>query len=375
MRILVCPDKFAGTLTASDAALAICEGWSRFTSNSELQVIPISDGGEGFLDSVRVALQLKSRYVDVTSDSGNSFSTEYAFKDTTCYIEVAKVVGINNTVFSNPDPTIRSSFAVGELIRDAIKNGFKRTIIGLGGTNVSDGGAGLLAALGAVAFDSQDRECDYLKNGNRDLTKISRIDISQASSLLAGISIEILTDVENPLLGARGAAKVFAPQKGADELEVEFIEESLTHLASVLGKRQDGKTAAVALGAGAAGGIGFALIHLGATRSSGVMRVMEILRIPNIISKSDLVITGEGKFDWQSLDGKAVTGLAKTAMSFGVPTIVLAGQVEIGRREWQSIGVASAFSLEEFCGLESALSQPKESLALLAERVARTWNR
>jgi glycerate kinase len=105
------------------------------------------------------------------------------------------------------------------------------------------------------------------------------------------------------------------------------------------------------------------------------MRVMEILRIPNIISKSDLVITGEGKFDWQSLDGKAVTGLAKTAMSFGVPTIVLAGQVEIGRREWQSIGVASAFSLEEFCGLESALSQPKESLALLAERVARTWNR
>lgn len=375
MRILVCPDKFAGTLTASEAATSIANGWSNFAPETKIQIVPISDGGEGFLDSVSLALGLASQFVEVSSDSGNRFRAEYAGSESRSYIEVAKVVGIGNTVFSDPDPTKRSSFAVGELIRDAIEQGFKEIVIGLGGTNISDGGAGLLAALGAMAFDSQDQVCDYLEKGNRDITKISRLDISLASSLLTGISIEILTDVENPLLGARGSAKVYAPQKGADESQVLFIEESLTHLAALLGKRGDGKNAAVALGAGAAGGIGFALIHLGATRSSGVMRVMEILKIPNIISKCDLVITGEGKFDWQSLDGKAVTGLAKTALSFGVPTIVLAGQVEIGRREWQSIGVASAFSLEDFCGLETALNMPRESLASLTERVARTWNR
>lgn len=375
MRILVCPDKFSGTLGAKEAAAAIAEGWKRFASGTEVQVVPISDGGEGFIESVSVALNLETRFLEVSSDSGNNFKAEYAVSESTCYIEVAKAVGINNTVFSNQDPTARSSFAVGELISHAVQEGFNRIILGLGGTNVSDGGAGLLAAVGAVAFDDQNLHCDYLKNGNRDLRKISRIELSSAREVLQDVSIEILTDVENPLLGERGAAKIFSPQKGADESQVMFIEDSLAHLSSVLGKREDGKNAAVALGAGAAGGIGFALIHLGATRSSGVMRVMEILKVPNAISRSDLVITGEGKFDWQSLDGKAITGLSKTAMSFGIPVLVLAGQVEIGRREWQSIGVASAFSLEDFCGLETAINEPYISLAALSERVARTWNR
>ena len=375
MRILVCPDKFSGTLGASQAADAIREGWLKFAPDTEVQVIPISDGGEGFLESVSVALELNYGLVEVKSDSQTLFNAEYAFDKGTSYIEVAKVVGIQNTVFADQNPTKRSSYAVGQMIAHAVQNGFQRIVIGLGGTNVSDGGAGLLAALGAISFDTNNQVCNFLENGNLDLTKITRIDISPVIKLLENVSIEILTDVENPLLGARGAARVFSPQKGADDSQVEMIEESLGHLSNLLGKKEDGKNAAVALGAGAAGGIGFALIHLGATRSSGVSRVMEILRIPRAMSRSDLVITGEGKFDWQSLDGKAITGLAKVAMASGIPVLVLSGQVEIGRREWQSIGVASAFSLEDFCGLERAFNEPYASLASLTERVARTWNR
>ena len=197
----------------------------------------------------------------------------------------------------------------------------------------------------------------------------------QTENFLKDVSIEILTDVDNPLLGARGTAQVFSSQKGASETQVSEIENALTHYSTLLGKRSDGKNAAVSLGAGAAGGLGFSLIRLGAHRSAGIERVIGILGLKQAIAKADLVITGEGKFDWQSLDGKAVTGVAKTALSLGKATIVLAGQVEIGRRDWQSIGVSGAFAMEEFVGLDRAFSDSKEVLSQLAERVARTWNR
>lgn len=375
MRILVCPDKFAGTLTASEAAAAICTGWLRFAPNSEIVQMPISDGGYGFLDSISSALGLKSEPVLVRGALGQSTPCEYAFDNQTAYIEFAQIIGIQ---LIHPDSTtvmLASSFGVGQLIKTVIERGFRKIVIGLGGTSTSDGGAGLLAALGARAFDEAGNEIDCLEKGASELLRISRIDLSEVEKLLQEVSIEILSDVDNPLLGGRGAATVFAPQKGASDSQVKLVEESLTHFANLIGKRPDGKNSAVALGAGAAGGAGFALIRIGASRSSGIERVIEILGLKREISKADLVITGEGKFDWQSLDGKAITGVAKAALNLGKATIVLSGQVEIGRREWQSIGVAGAFSAEEFAGLEKALNEPSKVLSDLSERVARTWNR
>ncbi len=375
MHIVVCPDKFAGTLSASEAAIAISNGWQQFAPQTTTQIIPISDGGTGFLDAITTALSLQREPLLVRGATGEQTLAEYAFDKSTAYIEVAQVVG-NHLIEVNEVTAISaSSFGVGELIKAAVEKGFRKIVIGLGGTSVSDGGAGLLAALGAKAYDENGNQTFALEKGASNLQEVAQIDLMQTENFLKDVSIEILTDVDNPLLGARGTAQVFSSQKGASETQVSEIENALTHYSTLLGKRSDGKNAAVSLGAGAAGGLGFSLIRLGAHRSAGIERVIGILGLKQAIAKADLVITGEGKFDWQSLDGKAVTGVAKTALSLGKATIVLAGQVEIGRRDWQSIGVSGAFAMEEFVGLDRAFSDSKEVLSQLAERVARTWNR
>ncbi len=375
MQIVVCPDKFAGTLSASQAGSAIAEGWRKYAPAAEISVIPISDGGYGFLDSISTALNLKTEPIFIRGPLKDVVPAEFAFDSKTAYIEVAQVVGIHLLTPNSDSVMSASSYGVGELISAAVEKGFKRIVIGLGGTATSDGGAGALAALGAIAFDSSGNEIQALKNGVADLLSIARMDLTAVEKFLTGVTIEILTDVDNPLLGVRGTAIIFAPQKGATQLQVKEIELSLMHFSQLVGKREDGKNPAVALGAGAAGGLGFALMRIGATRSEGIERVIQILGLKDAISKADLVITGEGKFDWQSLDGKAVTGVAKTALNLGKAVIVLAGQVEIGRRDWQTIGLSGAFSMEEFRGLDQALAQPIETLAQLSERVARTWNR
>lgn len=375
MRILVCPDKFAGTLSASEAANCISKGWLSFAPDAEISQIPISDGGTGFLDSISHALNLETQVMFARGPLGAQVPVEIAFDKNTSYIESAQVIGIHLIQPSAGTILKASSFGIGEVIKVCVEKGFHKIIIGLGGTAVSDGGAGALAALGAVALDSKGMPIHALENGTSDLKDISSIDLSRVEELLSDVTIEILTDVDNPLLGVRGAAKTFSAQKGASELQIEEIESSLTCFATLLGKRSDGKNAAVALGAGAAGGVGFGLIRVGAVRSAGIERVIEILGLKSAIANSDLVITGEGKFDWQSLDGKVVAGVAKTALNLGKATLVMAGQVELGRRDWQTIGVAGAFSMAEFSGLALAMSEPIETLAGLSERVARTWNR
>lgn len=375
MQIVVCPDKFASTLSASQAAIAISEGWHRFAPDASIQIIPVSDGGTGFLDSISTALSLKREPLIVRGALGANIPAEYAFDYSSAYIEVAQIVGIDLIEPSNQTSIIASSYGAGQAIKAAVEKGFKKIILGLGGTSVSDGGAGMFAALGAKVFDESGFETDALEYGASKLLEVSKIDLEEITELLNEVTIEILTDVDNPLLGARGTAQVFATQKGASDKQILEIESALTHFSKLLGKREDGKNPAVALGAGAAGGIGFGLIRLGASRSAGIDRVMNILGLKQAIEKADLVITGEGKFDWQSLDGKAVTGVARMAMNLGKPTIVLAGQVEIGRRDWQTIGVNGAFALAEFAGLERAMSDPAQVLSELAQRVARTWNR
>jgi glycerate kinase len=375
MRILVCPDKFAGTMSASEAANSIATGWRNFAPETLVTVIPISDGGTGFLDAISTALHLKSEPLLVRGPTGQEVLSEFAFDRNTAYIEAAQAIGIHLVKPTSENVLNSSSYGLGQLVKYCIEKGFKKIIIGLGGTATSDGGAGTLAALGAKAFDAKGNQTNALEEGAGNLLEVSKIDLTSVAALLDGVTIEVLTDVDNPLLGARGAAKTYSAQKGASDEQIEIIENHLEHFSQLLGKREDGKNPAIALGAGAAGGLGFSLIRIGATRSAGIDRVISILGLQHAITKADLVITGEGKFDWQSLDGKAITGVARTALNLGKATIVIAGQVEVGRRDWQTIGVAGAFSMSEFSTLEDAISDPTGTLSRLSERVARTWNR
>jgi glycerate kinase len=207
----------------------------------------------------------------------------------------------------------------------------------------------------------------------------NEIDLDPARQLRDGLEIFVATDVDNPLLGARGASRGFGPQKFANpervlEVELADMDAQLADLAHRVGRRPDGKDPAVALGSGAAGGLGFGLIALGATRVPGISTVLDALHLADRLVESDLVVTGEGCFDWQSLRGKTISGVAELALANARPAVVLAGSVEVGRREFGAIGVAAAFSVAENCGsVELAMSQPAQTLRDLAARVAGTW--
>jgi glycerate kinase len=254
-------------------------------------------------------------------------------------------------------------------------------VLGLGGSGTNDAGAGLLAALGAqaVGVDGTDAT-ELLASGGGALRRIGAVVLDPALDAVAGLELVAASDVDNPLLGLRGATNGFGPQKGADDAAVMELEGSLEAFARAVGRRSDGKDPAVALGAGAAGGLGFALLHLGAARVPGIATVLERVDLVGHIGRADLVVTGEGAFDWQSLRGKVVSGVADAALAQGRGCVVLAGRVDVGRREYLAVGVSGAYAVLDDLrdrGLppQDAFTDPAGRLADLAERAARTWSR
>jgi glycerate kinase len=200
------------------------------------------------------------------------------------------------------------------------------------------------------------------------------VDLGPALARIGEVELVASSDVNNPLLGLRGATNGFGPQKGADQAAVMVLEGSLEAFAAAVGRRSDGKDPAVALGAGAAGGLGYALLHLGAVRVPGIATVQETVRLDDRIADADVVVTGEGSFDWQSLRGKVVAGVAGAALEQGRGCVVLAGRVEVGRREYAATGVSAAYAVVDVAGsAEAAMAEPAARLADLAERAARTW--
>jgi glycerate kinase len=253
-------------------------------------------------------------------------------------------------------------------------------VVGLGGTGVCDGGAGLLAALGATAADANAVDVTpRLREGGIALADVSCIDLSKPLAMISGVEIVVASDVDCPLLGPRGAAHGFAAQKGAEPDAVDALESALSAWSSALGTVNvlgTMKQVGVLLGAGAGGGIGAALFALGATRQPGIDYVIAASEIARRVEEADLVITGEGSFDWQSLRGKVVSGVASAALEAGRPVVVLAGRVEVGRREWAGIGVSGAYSLVDLAGsAEVAMADGPEWLKQAAARAARSWSR
>jgi glycerate kinase len=367
MRIVVAPDKFAGTLTATEAAEAIADGWRRTAPGDELDLVPLSDGGPGFLDVLHASLGGALQPHEITGPLGASTTAHWLLVDgtspTTAYIEVSRAAGLHLIEPERRDALAASSYGVGELMGAAVDAGARRIVVGVGGTASTDGGAGLLAALGV-----QPREA--LSHGGGPLADLpsGKVDLTPARRRLDGVELVAATDVDAPLLGSEGAALGFGAQKGADRAGRDQLETALRIWAGAT----DGGVA-VKGGAGAGGGIGFALLLLGATRVPGAQLALDAVRLTEHALAAELLITGEGAFDWQSLRGKVVAGVARAGQETGRPTVVLAGRVEVGQRQLSNAGIDSAYAIVDLPSSERG-HNPGEELATLAARVARTWS-
>jgi glycerate kinase len=381
VRLLIAPDTFTGTLTAVEAAHAIARGWARTAPDDVVRIAPLSDGGPGFLDVLAASLDGDLLTREVRGPLGGTVAAHVLLVGDTAYVECAQACGLHLIGIAERDPARTTTFGVGELVAGAVDAGARRIVVGLGGSGTNDAGAGMLAALGATARDARGADATpLLARGGLALRGVAAVDVRPALQRVAGVELVAASDVDNPLLGLRGATNGFGPQKGADQDLVMRLEGALESFAAAVGRRPDGKDPAVALGAGAAGGLGYALLHLGATRVPGIATVVQIVGLEARIAESDLVITGEGCFDWQSLRGKVVAGVAAAALEQGRGCVVLAGRVEVGRREYAATGVSGAYAVVDDLrdrGLDEALAfdAPADRLADLAERAARTWSR
>jgi glycerate kinase len=381
MRILIAPDKFAGTLTAVEAAAAIEEGWRRRDPGAEVLVAPMADGGPGFIDVLSAVVDGTLLSVTVRGPLGEDTPATVLLAGETAYVETAQACGLHLVEPQERRPEDATTYGVGQLIAAAVDAGAKRIILGLGGSGTNDAGAGMLAALGATAASGPadggvdggvegGAEGGRLDGGATGLAGLTAVDLEPARDRVAGVEFVAASDVENPMLGLRGATNVFGKQKGIADERKPAVDGWLTHFAELA----DRKTADQK-GAGAAGGLGYALLLLGAERVSGIDLVAELTGLKQKAAQVDLVLTGEGAFDFQSRDGKVIAGVAKVANDALRPCVVLAGKVLIGSREMRSMGVESAYALVDAVGEEQAFADPHGSLATVAERVARTWSR
>lgn len=365
MRVVIAPDKFAGTLTAVEAAEAIAEGWRRRSPHDEMVLVPMADGGPGFVEVLHASLGGDLLAATVTGPYGDPVPARVLLLDQTAYVESAQACGLHLTPVEQRDPERATSRGVGELIAVAIDAGAREVVVGLGGSATNDGGAGLLAALGAVAVPA-----GALDAGPQALSSLESVDLAQARSRTDGVTLRVASDVDNPLLGLIGATNVYGPQKGVVADRLQAVDAMLERLAAATDKKL-----ALAKGAGAAGGLGFALLLLGGTRQPGVTLVAEAVGLRDLAAGADLVITGEGAFDFSSRSGKVPYGVATTAADALVPCIALAGKVLVGSREMRALGVESAYAVVDLVGEEASFADPAGSLAALAERTARTWSR
>jgi len=373
MRVLICPDKFAGTLSAVDAAAAIEAGWRAAAPRDEIIRAPLSDGGPGFVEVLAAAVAGHRIAVPTVDPLGRRVVGDLLLTGDTAYLESAQACGLHLLRAGERDPRRTTSYGLGLLLLAAVEAGARRVVFGLGGTATNDGGAGLLAALDAAPLDAEGRALPY---GGAALALCAGL--TGPPRLRAGVALVAATDVDSPLTGPAGASRVFGPQKGASTEDVSLLDAALERYARVLEKELPTCPPELAAqpGGGAAGGLGAAILALGGHRSSGIDLVRELTGFDAALAVADLVITGEGSFDAQSLRGKVVAGVAGAARDRDLPCLVLAGRVSVGRREAAVAGITEAYALaDEEGGLNAALDRPADLLRRLAQRLAGQWSR
>jgi len=320
MKIVIAPDSFKGSATSGEIATWIQAGIHSVIPTCEIVKIAIGDGGEGSLDAI-LSAGFKAIECEVEGPVRNLVKARIALKGESAFIEMAQASGLSQLPGGEKSALAASSFGAGQLILAALNNGAKKIILAVGGSATTDAGSGALQALGAKLTDAAGNE---IARGGGALIDCVKIDVAGLDPRLANTSFVLASDVENPLLGVEGAARVFSPQKGASREEVELLEKSLAHFASVVGGQY-----ATAPGSGAAGGFGFmAYTSLSATAESGIDLILDLVEFDRQVIGADYIITGEGRFDSQSVKGKAPWGILQRATKSSIPTFLICGDAD-----------------------------------------------
>lgn len=326
MRILLAFDSFKGSLSSEDVSEAFAAGWQSSRPDDSIDIVPIADGGEGTMAAMSKALDGELCNVVVSDPLGRSVEAAYGYVESerVAIVDTASASGLTLLAAEERNPLLTTSYGTGEIIAAAIRRGCRRIYLGLGGSATNDGGMGLLRALGYRFYDAYGEE---LTGCGRDLNRVSRIDDTQRMAELDAVEFIVASDVDNPLYGERGAAYVYGRQKGGDDATIALLDEGLRCYSSVVETFACGEFSQVA-GAGAAGGIGFALIALlGATLRSGIDTLLDMLHFDERVASCDLVVTGEGRIDRQTLMGKAPSGVLRRATTHGRRCIAVGGGV------------------------------------------------
>jgi glycerate kinase len=368
--VLVAPDKFKGCLSASQVAAAVTRGLRRVYPDLDVVELPVADGGDG-----TVAAALMAGYTEVrcpaTGPTGEPSTASYARRDDRAVIELAAVVGLDLLPGGRLDPMRASTLGLGLVVRHALDTGVRELVLGLGGSASTDGGAGLVQALGARVLDVDGRE---LPPGGAALADVAAVDLAPLRSRMAGVRVLVASDVTSPLLGPDGAAAVFGPQKGADADQVAQLDAALARWAAAVAAAT-GSDHASDPGAGAAGGTGFAaLALLGGEMCSGIELVLDLVGFDDRLRDASLVVTGEGALDFQSLAGKAPVGVLDRARAAGVPVVVVAGRSLLTPAESAAAGFADVYPLSALePDVARSIAMADTLLAETGATIARSW--
>ncbi|MGZ0715900.1 glycerate kinase [Pseudomonas palleroniana] len=373
MKIIIAPDSFKDSLSAEGVAQAIAQGLAQVWPDAQLIQCPMADGGEGTVDAVLAACNGELRRQPVQGPLGGTVEARWGWlaDSHTAMIEMAEASGLQRVPLGQRDACSSTTYGTGELIRAALDLGARRIILAIGGSATNDGGAGAMQALGVQLLDDQQQP---LPAGGLALARLAHLNLERLDPRLAQVQFEIAADVNNPLCGPQGASAIFGPQKGADPAQVQQLDAALGHFADHCARVLP-KDVRDEPGSGAAGGLGFAAkAFLGAQFRAGVEVVAELVGLDAAVRGADLVITGEGRFDAQTLRGKTPFGVARIAQRHEVPVIVIAGTLGDGYEQMYDHGVAAAFALPNGpMSLEQACAEAPRLLRERAADVARVW--
>lgn len=343
MKIVVAVDSFKGSMTSLEAGLAVKSGITKVFPTANVIVTPIADGGEGTVDALVSGLKGKLKSVSVLNPLGEKITASYGIvNDSTAVIEMASAAGITLIPKNKLNPLKTTTYGVGEMIKDAILQGCNNFIIGIGGSATNDGGVGMLQALGFEFLDALENQVPF---GAEGLSKIVKISDKNALPQLKNCTFNIACDVTNPLCGEKGCSRIFSPQKGANEEDIEVMDNYLLSYANLTKLLYPSSNKDLP-GAGAAGGLGFAFSsYLNGKLTSGIQLILNAINFDGIVKDADLVITGEGRIDSQTAMGKTPIGIAKASKKYNIPVIAFAGSASLDSNILNSLGIDAIFPI------------------------------
>ncbi|MFK4146512.1 glycerate kinase [Streptomyces sp. NPDC004065] len=368
--MLIAADKFKGSLTAVQVAERVTAGLRRVVPDLEVEALPVADGGDGTVDAA-VAAGFGRREVRVSGPLGDEVTAAFALRGGTAVVEMAQASGLQRLPAGVFAPLTASTYGSGELLRAALDAGARTVVLGVGGSATTDGGAGMLTALGARFLTADGRP---VARGGGSLAELARADLSGLDPRLAAVDLVLAGDVDNPLTGPTGAAAVYGPQKGASPDDVAALDAALGHFAEVLRGAVGARAAEYARspGAGAAGGVGYAALLLGARFRPGIEVMLEVLGFARALERASLVITGEGSLDEQTLHGKAPAGVAAAARAAGKDVVAVCGRLGLAPERVAAAGFVRVYALTEVePDVGKCVAEAGRLLEVVGERVGR----